>query len=75
MKRPKPIPKPPKNWFEAWRQRLGLSKVAAAEALGLHHNTIARYESGELEIPRSVALACSAISHCIQPTGTKDAEK
>jgi transcriptional regulator with XRE-family HTH domain len=72
MKRPKPITKPPKNWFEAWRQRNGLTKVAAAEALGLHHNTVARYESGELEIPRSVALACAAIAYELKPMGLKD---
>jgi len=62
--------------FAAWRERLHLSKRAAAEALGVHPETIANYESGQrrdtgkrVEIPRAIALACSAIAHGLPPYG------
>ncbi len=48
--------------FLAWRKRLRFTQAKAALLLGLSKSTIERYESGFLEIPRSVALACAAIA-------------
>lgn len=60
--------------FTTWRESLRLSQRAAAAALGLHYNTIAIYESGErngkpVTIPKTVALACAAIYHRLDPIG------
>lgn len=58
--------------LQAWRQRLGLSKAEAAEALGLSYSGYRYYEAGErdgkpVEIPRTVALACAAIAFGLPP--------
>ena len=39
----------------ALRTRLSLTQVAFAEQLGVHANTLARYERGEIAIPEPVA--------------------
>jgi DNA-binding XRE family transcriptional regulator len=44
--------------FKAWRKRLGLSQVTAGKALGLTARTIQNYESGSLDIPKHIVLAC-----------------
>lgn len=49
--------------FAAWRASLGLSKAAAARALGLSRNSVQWYEDGSRPIPRHVALACAALAH------------
>lgn len=54
--------------FREWRERLGLSRTGAAEALGLGRNQPQRYEDGQ-EIPLYVALACAAISLGVPPYG------
>ena len=56
--------------FRKWRKSLKLSQKDAAHALGLKRRMIQYYESGEREgekvvIPRSVRLACYAISEGI----------
>jgi transcriptional regulator with XRE-family HTH domain len=57
----------------AWRQRLGLSKAQAAKALGVSYSMYRYYEAGQredgrnVEIPRTVALACSAIACGLAP--------
>lgn len=48
--------------FMAWRERLGLNRKQAAEALDIGRNQPKRYEDGETPIPRYIALACAAIS-------------
>ena len=55
--------------FRAWRKREGLSQTAAATALGVSMTTVRLYEKGErwedgrpVVIPKSVRLACAAIS-------------
>lgn len=53
--------------FAVWRKRMGLSKLKAAEALGLSRNMPAKYESGEREVPLYVALACAALLRGIKP--------
>lgn len=46
----------------AWRKRLGLSKVGAAEALGCDRGSVSAWEAGSYPIPRYIALACAAIA-------------
>jgi transcriptional regulator with XRE-family HTH domain len=41
--------------FKAIRRRLGLSQRALAETLGLHPNSVARLERGEMTITTLVA--------------------
>lgn len=53
--------------FLAWRQRLGLTAVAAAKALGCSRNTIAAYEAGRTPVPRYIALACAAVAFGLPP--------
>lgn len=53
--------------FRKWRKSLGLSQKDAAHYLGLKRRMIQYYERGErdgekVKIPRSVRLACYAIS-------------
>ncbi|NOX95487.1 MAG: helix-turn-helix transcriptional regulator [Alphaproteobacteria bacterium] len=53
--------------FKKWRKSLGLSQKDAANLLGLKRRMIQYYEKGERDgekvpIPRSVRLACYAIS-------------
>lgn len=51
----------------AWRKRLGLNKVQAAEAIGCHRNAIADWEAGRQPIPKYIALACAAVEAGITP--------
>jgi transcriptional regulator with XRE-family HTH domain len=53
--------------FKRWRKAHGLSQTKAARMLGLKIRTIQYYEKGErkgkaIDIPKTVALACFAIS-------------
>ena len=53
--------------FKKWRKALGLSQAQAANKLGLKIRTVQYYEKGErknkkVDIPKTVALACHAIS-------------
>jgi len=53
--------------FRAWRKRLGLKQRDAAERLGLKKRMIQYYEKGrrdgkDVTIPKTVRLACYAVS-------------
>ncbi len=53
--------------FRSWRKMMGLKQKEAAELLGLKKRMIQYYEKGhrggnKVEIPRSVELACYALS-------------
>ncbi|MCA1940015.1 MAG: helix-turn-helix domain-containing protein [Caenispirillum bisanense] len=53
--------------FKHWRKSLNLSQKEAAAALGLKHRIVQYYEKGErdgkpIQIPKSVRLACWALS-------------
>ena len=53
--------------FRTWRKSLGLKQKDAAELLGLKKRVIQYYEKGkrdgkEVDIPKTVALACYAVS-------------
>lgn len=57
-----------------WRSTLGWSKRRAADELGVSYAMYRWYEAGEregrpVEIPRPVALACSALLHRLPPYG------
>jgi DNA-binding XRE family transcriptional regulator len=49
------------------RRRLGMSQTKMAIALGVGRRTLGMYESGVSEIPKSVALACSALAFGLPP--------
>lgn len=54
--------------FRRWRKGLEMSQKDAAEALGLKRRVVQYYEKGErdgevVEIPKTVRLACYALSH------------
>jgi transcriptional regulator with XRE-family HTH domain len=56
--------------FRAWRKSLGMKQKEAAELLGLKKRMIQYYEKGErdgraVEIPKTVRLACYALSQGI----------
>lgn len=53
--------------FKRWRKALEMSQKEAAETLGLKRRVVQYYEKGErggdpVKIPRTVRLACYAIS-------------
>ena len=53
--------------FRQWRRKLGLKQKDAAEQLGLKKRMIQYYEKGNrdgrpVEIPKSIRLACYALS-------------
>lgn len=53
--------------FKRWRKTLEMSQKEAAEVLGLKRRVVQYYEKGErggdpVKIPRTVRLACYAIS-------------
>lgn len=45
----------------AWRERLGLNRVQAAEALGCSREALRAWETGERAIPKYIALAAKAV--------------
>lgn len=56
--------------FRHWRRTLGLKQKDAAERLGLKKRMIQYYEKGNrdgrpVEIPKSIRLACYALSEGI----------
>lgn len=61
--------------LRAWRARMRWSKVTAADELGLSTAGYFAYETGKpvsgktepRPIPKTVALACAAITHRIPP--------
>ena len=53
--------------FRQWRLRQKLSRKQAASALGVAWVTVQRYEEGKKVIPKTVALACSAVSFGLPP--------
>ena len=41
-----------------WRQRHGLTQIAAADALGISRRMLGYYESGAKPVPKAITLAC-----------------
>jgi transcriptional regulator with XRE-family HTH domain len=48
--------------IQEWRKQCGWSVTEAGRRLGLHRNTVAKYEAGEIATPRTVELACKALA-------------
>lgn len=48
--------------FRTWRKRLGYTQQKAADAIDVSVRQLAKYEHGHAEIPRTVALACAAVT-------------
>jgi transcriptional regulator with XRE-family HTH domain len=44
--------------LKAWRERLGLTQEKAAELLGVHRVTVARWETGACAMPKLIGMAC-----------------
>lgn len=54
--------------FTSWRERMGFRfDTQAAAALGCTRETVRRYSSGKVEIPRYIELACAAIEAGLAP--------
>lgn len=47
--------------FKQWRKELGLTQSDAADLLGLSRSAVIRFETGETDIKRHIALACAAL--------------
>ena len=65
--------------FKRWRKAHGLSQTKAARKLGLKIRTIQYYEKGKrkdktVDIPKTVALACFAISCGVEDVDYAEAE-
>lgn len=52
----------PPGFCRRWRDRMEWTQDEAAEHLGLSRRTLAYYESGKQPIPRSIILACAALT-------------
>ena len=50
-----------KDQFRRKRKRLGLTQTELAKRLGKSRPTIARYESGELPVPKAIEMALKVI--------------
>lgn len=60
--------------FKAWRKSMGMTQTEAGDALGVSKGTIINYEAGKrrddgrtVEIPKTVALACTAVAKGLGP--------
>ena len=58
--------------FKAIRRRLGLSQRALAEKLGLHPNSVARLERGEMTITTLVSNFLTLLAETMQARGGAD---
>lgn len=52
-----------KDEFKQRRERLGLTQVELANLLGYASNTVSRYETGTLDIPKYMELVLEALEH------------
>ena len=50
-----------KEQFRRKRKRLGLTQTELAKCLGKSRPTIARYESGELPVPKAIEMALKVV--------------
>lgn len=55
--------------FIELHERLGVSRAALCERLGIAPNTATAYARGRRPIPRTVALACAALAAGLEPYG------
>ena len=52
--------------LRAWRKRLGITRAAAAQLLGMSARGLAHYEDGDRPIPHVVDLACESLERRYQ---------
>lgn len=52
--------------LKGWRIRLGLTQLEAAEVLGVHRVTVARWETGACAMPRLIGMACLNYEHLLK---------
>jgi DNA-binding transcriptional regulator YiaG len=59
------------------REKLGLTQTELADILGVKMNTVYRWESGILSVPKSIALAMETVerNHKIKKNSDKPIEK
>jgi DNA-binding XRE family transcriptional regulator len=50
-----------------WRTHMGLSQQAASELLDVRKQTVTDWETGKHAPSKSVALACAALAHGLEP--------
>lgn len=55
----------------AWRKKHKLSQSAAAELIGCSRRGLQLWEAGDSDIPKTVALAISAVQFNLPPYGKK----
>ena len=55
--------------LKLWRKSRGLSQVRAAELLGCSRRALQMWEAENNRIPKSIALAVSAVSRKLKPYG------
>ncbi len=60
--------------FREWKIRMGLTLRGASHVLGISRNTAGNYNVGrrcdkleEVEVPKYILLACSAVEHKLPP--------
>ncbi len=53
--------------LRAWRAHMRLSQQAASELLDVRKQTVTDWEGGKHAPSRSVALACTALAHGLEP--------
>ena len=68
--------------FKQWRERMGMSQQDAADALGISKGSVINYENGArreddrpVAIPRTVELACAALTFGVIPDFTARHER
>ncbi len=58
--------------FKDWLKIMRISQKKASVALGVHVNTVNGWVLGKTAINQTVALACRALYHRLEPWGHKD---
>lgn len=60
------VPAMEKEGFAAWRRWMGWSQDQAGKHLGLSKRTVQLYEKGRQPVPKTVELACEALTRGIR---------
>ena len=55
--------------LEAFRSRMAWTRRQLGRELGISQDRLRRFLSGTQDIPRSIALACSALKRRLPPLG------
>ena len=63
------------NELKAKRESLGLTQTELADILGVKMNTVYRWESGILSVPKSIELAIETVVRQHKPNNQKTTNK